>query len=488
MTTLYSFFSIAIYVFFLVALWLCYRRKIKQVHCLTAILVLGLFLRIATAQDPFLHTWDERFHALVAKNLIEHPLKPVLYAQPVLPYDFREWSNNHIWLSKPPLALWPMAASIHWFGTNEIAVRLPSILFSTLSILLTFFIGRRLFGAWPGLLAACLHAMHGRLIEVASGRLSSDHVETLFLFFLEWAMLLTVKYYQRAKRPATLALGIGLLTGLAFLCKWIAALFVPILWLAIGLWMRRPVWELLKHGMVIALSASAVAAPWLFFMLYAYPEEATYLLRAVLLPVSETIQGHQGHWYYFLDQARLYYGELIYLPMLWLVFVIWRKPKRFSILVITLWIALPMLLLSLMETKRSTYLLLTAPGFFLLTALCFYLLTVKRPEKRSIRILARLTAALLVLLPLRYSIERVKPFANFAEERQWTEELKALSSAIPLPPKQVVLFSEPHPIQAMFYTGFTAYPWIPEASMLEELRAKGYRIFVKKETGYEEYR
>jgi len=480
-----SFFTAIIFLFFLLILWLCYRRKSKQVHCLAAILVLGLLLRIATAQDPFLHTWDERFHALVAKNLIEAPLKPVLYAKPLLPYDFREWSNNHIWLSKPPLALWPMAVSIHWFGTNEIAVRLPSILFSTLSILLTFFIGRRLFGEWQGVLAACLHAMHGRLIEVAAGRLSSDHVETLFLFFVEWAMLLIVKYYQKATRPANLALGIGLLTGLAFLCKWIAALFVPILWLAIGLWMRRPIWELVKHGVVIALSASAVAAPWLIFMLYAYPEEATYLLRAVLLPVSETIQGHQGPWYYFLDQARLYYGELIYLPMLWLGFVIWRKPKRFSIVVTAIWIALPILLLSMMETKRSTYLLLTAPGFFLLTAVCFYWLIRKHWEKGSLRYLSRFAAALLVLLPIRYSIERVKPFANFAEEQQWTQALKTLPSSIPFPSEQVVLFQEPYPIQAMFYTGFTAYPWTPDTTMLQELRAKGYRVFVKKEVGYE---
>lgn len=482
-----SFFVGIIYLFFLLVFWLCYRRTIKQVHCLAAILLLGLSLRITTAQDPFLHTWDERFHALVAKNLLEDPLKPVLYAQPLLPYDFREWSNNHIWLSKPPLALWPMAVSIHWFGTNEIAVRFPSILFSTLSILLTFLIGRRLFGDWPGLLAACLHAMHGRLIEVAAGRLSSDHVETLFLFFTEWALLLIVKYYQAAKRPANIALGIGLLTGLAFLCKWIAALFIPIVWLGIGLWLRRPIWELLKHGVLMGLSACTVAAPWLIFILYAYPEEAEYLLRAVLLPVSQTIQGHHGPWYYFLDHARLYYGELIYLPMLWLAMAIWRKPKRLSMVVTTSWIALPMLLLSLMETKRSTYLLLTAPGFFLLTAVCFYLLIRKRSEKRSIRYPSWLAAALLLLLPLRYSIERVKPFANFAEEKQWTQALKALPQAIPLPPKQVVLFNEPHPIQAMFYTGFTAYPWIPETETLKGLRAKGFRTFVKKEAGYEEW-
>ncbi len=473
------------YLSFLVLFYLLYRRKISLLHGLIAVLLLGLFLRIATAQDPFLHTWDERFHALVARNLIENPLKPVLYAQALLPYDFREWSNNHIWLSKPPLALWPMATSIHLFGASEMAVRLPSLLFSTLSILLTFFIGRRLFGDRIGLLAACLHAMHGRLIEVAAGRLSSDHVETLYLFFAEWAMLLTLKYYQSAKRPASLAIGIGALTGSAFLCKWIAALFIPIVWLGIGLWLRRPIWELVKHAGVMALSATFVAAPWLIFILWAYPEEATYLLRAVLLPVSESIQGHDGAWYFYLDHARLCYGELIYLPMFWLVVAIWRKPKRKTLVFIALWIAIPILLLSMMETKRSTYLLLTAPGFFMLTALCFFLLIRNRPKKRSFRLLSRLTAVLLLLLPFRYSIERVKPFATYATEQQWTEALKALPATIPVSPEKVVLFNEPHPIQAMCYTGFTAYPWIPETKIVDGLRAKGFRIFVKKEAGYQ---
>jgi len=25
--------------------------------------------------DPYLHSWDERFHAVVAKNMMQHPLR-----------------------------------------------------------------------------------------------------------------------------------------------------------------------------------------------------------------------------------------------------------------------------------------------------------------------------------------------------------------------------------------------------------------------------
>ncbi|MGN6566647.1 MAG: hypothetical protein ACTHJ0_01775, partial [Flavipsychrobacter sp.] len=52
-----------------------------------AIIVLFLaafILRLFMAHlDPFLHTWDECFHAVVSRNMMGHPLKPMLVANPV---------------------------------------------------------------------------------------------------------------------------------------------------------------------------------------------------------------------------------------------------------------------------------------------------------------------------------------------------------------------------------------------------------------------
>ena len=38
--------------------------------------------------------WDESFHALVAKNLLKHPLKPTLIDIPYLAYDFKSWGRE----------------------------------------------------------------------------------------------------------------------------------------------------------------------------------------------------------------------------------------------------------------------------------------------------------------------------------------------------------------------------------------------------------
>lgn len=133
--------------------WQQYKRKNYE-FALIIIMLCGLILRLFVANDFFLHEWDEQFHALVAKNLIKHPLIPTLYDNPILPYDFKAWNMNHIWVHKQPIPLWTMAASMCLFGVNEIALRLPSILLSTIGIGLIFYIGKYFFSEKTGLLAA----------------------------------------------------------------------------------------------------------------------------------------------------------------------------------------------------------------------------------------------------------------------------------------------------------------------------------------------
>ena len=166
---------------------------------LILILLLGLIVRLYVADDNYLHTWDEKYHALVAKNLINHPLKPTLYDNPILSYNYSNWVENHVWLEKGPIPLWTIALSINIFGNTDIAVRIPSLIISILSIYLTFLIGSSLFDKKIGLLAAFFHSINGLLIEIATGRVSSDHIETFFIFFIELAVYLSIISIIRKK-------------------------------------------------------------------------------------------------------------------------------------------------------------------------------------------------------------------------------------------------------------------------------------------------
>ena len=122
--------------FCLIGYWFAWK-SFKQSNyrlCVLILVVLGITLRVFAGSDLFLHDWDERYHALVAKNMMDDPFTPMLYQNPILGYDIENWCGNHIWLHKQPLPLWMMSASMSVFGINEIALRLPSILLGGLGI------------------------------------------------------------------------------------------------------------------------------------------------------------------------------------------------------------------------------------------------------------------------------------------------------------------------------------------------------------------
>lgn len=66
------------------------------------------FRLLMTIIDPFIHLWDEQFHALVAYNMISDPFNPMLYKNPLLPYGCRNWTSNYIWLHKQPFLTCPL--------------------------------------------------------------------------------------------------------------------------------------------------------------------------------------------------------------------------------------------------------------------------------------------------------------------------------------------------------------------------------------------
>jgi 4-amino-4-deoxy-L-arabinose transferase-like glycosyltransferase len=126
-----------------------------------------------------------------------------------------------------------MAASIKIFGPTEWAVRLPSLIYGLLAIVLTYLIGSILFDSKTGIWAAWLHAIHGVLIQLGAGMISSDHVETAHVFYVELSVFLMVFFYFKKQAHWILLLA-GAAGGLAFLSKWHPAFLVFALWFVLA--------------------------------------------------------------------------------------------------------------------------------------------------------------------------------------------------------------------------------------------------------------
>ncbi|MCH8555000.1 MAG: glycosyltransferase family 39 protein [Schleiferiaceae bacterium] len=452
--------------------WLLFT-KAKLSAALLLLLVGGLALRAYTAADGFLHPWDERYHAVVAKNMLQEPFKPMLYKQPVLPYDYKDWTANHVWVHKQPMPLWLMAGSMRLFGVHEWAVRLPSILFSTLGIYLCFLMGRFFFTERIGFLAAFLFAINGLIIELTAGRVTTDHIDISFLFFIQLAIVFAIRFVQTEKTYFNALTGLAM--GCAILSKWLPALIVLPIWFFLVWDTEKYSWKAtVRHGLVVVFTGILVFLPWQIYIFSTFPLEAQWESQYNFKHLYEAVENHAGPFYYHLDRIRINYGELIYLPLVWFFWQAIKTPKNKKQWALLVWIAVPLLFFSLAKTKMQGYLLFVAPAFFIITAAFFSFLQQYKAHHKP-KWLFNGVLVLLIVLPIRYSLERVKPFDQKNRYPSWAKAFRELNDKNI---KHGVLLNCDKPIEAMFYSNVIAYPHLPGKEEIVHLLQANYTIII----------
>lgn len=452
--------------------WRHYSRNNLTIAVLL-LMVCGLLLRIYTSSDFFLHSWDERYHALVAKNLMNHPLKPTLYDNPILPYDYRNWVGNHVWVHKQPLPLWIMSASMWLFGVNEIALRLPSIILTTIGIWLSFIIGRYFFNKKISYLTAFLFSINGLIIELTAGRIATDHIDIFFLFFIEIAIVFSILFAQKRKLVFNVLTGVSI--GAAILSKWLPALIVIPIWLLIVIDSEKfKTKEIIFHFIILITTCCLVFLPWQIYIFNAFPLEAKWVASFNFKHITEVLDERTGPIYYFIDKIRINYGELIYLPLIWFLWKYIKNIKDKKRLALTIWVWVPIVFFSIAKTKMQAYILFTSPALFIITAEFFFMLNDNK-KNHKLKWLFNLILLLLIAFPIRHMIERVKPFEQSSRNPVWASDLRKLND------KNIsngVLLNYDRPIEAMFYTNLTAYPYIPDRNKITDMIAEGYTVMI----------
>lgn len=455
--------------------WKNYKKENFKLS-LFLIIISGLSLYIYVSTDFFLHAWDERYHALVAKNLMNHPFIPTLYDKPIFPYDYENWPGNHIWLHKQPMPLWLMAGSMKIFGVNEIALRLPSIIMSTLSIYLTYKIGTYLFNKKTGLLASFLFSINGLIIELTGGRIATDHVDISFMFFILLSVFFSIKLAQQ--KSLAFSILIGLAIGAAVLTKWLVGLIVLPIWFLIILDTNQfKIKTIIFQFFLIITTVLITALPWQIYIFNNFPLEANYESSFNLRHFTEVIEGRSGSVFYFIDKIRINYGELIYIPLVWFLwktFKNFKNFKNFKKLALLVWFIVPLIIFSFAKTKMQGYLLFTAPALFIITSAFFFMLFENR-EKHKYKVIITFILILFIAIPVRYGIERVKPFDKTERNPKWVLDLKNLKK---LNTQNGVLLNYDNPIEAMFYTDLTVYPFTPSEEKIVALINQGYNVFI----------
>ena len=174
------------------------------------------------------------------------------------------------------------------------------------------------------LLAAFFHAINGLVIEISVGRITTDHIDTTFFFFLELGLYLSLRFAGK-NRFGTLLL-IGIVMGLAVLTKWYIGFFIlPMFCLAN--FSKSSLGKVIVQSCIIALIAFPIFYSWQDYIHQTFPKEAAWESNYNFKHLLEAIEGHAHPWWYYLDEARMGWNELIYVVFLTFLVLWWRQPS-----------------------------------------------------------------------------------------------------------------------------------------------------------------
>jgi len=480
-------FGIAVF-FFAWASYINYKESsITSFFLFAGAFFLGIFY---SSLDPFLNLWDEQFHALVAKNLSNDFLTPKLHNNSSLSLDYKDWTNNEIWLHKQPLFLWQMALSIKIFGTTTFAVRFPSVLMHSLIPFFVYKIGVIIFNKKVAFYGALIFAVASYPLELLVGKYATDHNDIAFLFYTTasfWAWF----EYQKKKNLRWVIL-IGVFSGCAVLVKWLMGLLAFIIWGVIKVITDKRQLFILGSYKPIFFSfiiSVIIFLPWQIYILQAFPVEAYHEFTYNSRHLYEVIEGHDGDWsFHFLKGLKKLYGDsnlmLLILALSVMLTIIKLKNIKFKLFIVLLF-SFVYLFFSLVQTKMISYPIVVFPFVCLAVGFLIYFIVEQFSFIRFKPFIATSIVVLVCLTSFNFDIlyhnhikNRNSNQENLIGEFKELKMIELLQNH--LKEEDYILFNNaitPYGyIPTMFYTDYESYGVIPSKKQIKLLKERGIKI------------
>jgi 4-amino-4-deoxy-L-arabinose transferase-like glycosyltransferase len=395
---------------------------------LLSLMIGNVFLKLYNLGHEDITFWDELLHALVAKNLAKHPLLPTLYDQPYLPYDYRNWwMGNYIWLHKSPLALWQIAFSYSILGVSAFALRLPSLIISTLTLPFTYLIGTELYNKKVGLLAVFLQVINPFLLLMVHGYMFSDHINITLILWVEVSCYFLIKGIKSGDMRYFILSGVA--QGLGYLAK--SYLCMIPFGIAVGLFLFSKIRFIsvyketlnLKKLLVQLGSSILTASPWVLFCFIKYRREFLFEEGFTFAHINTSIEGWQRSWDYHLFNymPSIYpylYIAIIVCAIMLIVFAI--RERQGSDAFLALWILGVVVILSIAKSKVPAGTDIAIPALLLCMS-CLFFRKTKNGSIHKLAFLSSITAISLSQYPLKLIIIKdpaiqklLSPLKNFA--------------------------------------------------------------------------
>ncbi|MCC6541761.1 MAG: glycosyltransferase family 39 protein [Flavobacteriales bacterium] len=370
------------------------------------------------------------------------------------------------------------------FGLEPWAVRIPSVLWLTALVPVTYRMGCLLFDERAGWIAALLTTSSYYMLELTAGAITTDHNDAVFIATVScscWALL--ELWNNGARRWALL---VGFFSACAILTKVYVGGVVFLPWFAMAVLRRsRKDWMDLLLGAGVAMVLSGL---WFGSLAFRFPEALVAQFAFDTGHLGGVVEGHTGGaGYHFrvIDELMFPFTWWLVVPS-YAALLLRSKRKEHRVFLGLLFIAVHAVF-AWAETKMPSFTLVLVPLYLIAVGTSLVLVTetliVERFRNRVIGLVPVLLAVpFLELEVLQYRHTLASPPKQHQQWRQQQMEaipvLANLESIIAQPVNSVV-YNVPalHHIQFMFQSGIEATDQMPEAADVARLRNIGYTVY-----------
>jgi len=279
--------------------------------------------------------------------------------------------NGEIYTDKPPLFFWALAISSFLLGgMTPFSVRFPSAFFGTLTVLLTFFIGKRLYSSRTGFLSGLILATSTEFARLST----RGNIDTTLTFFTTLSVLCFLRWYQQGEEGGIYPRKMGGLSfygyyigmALATLVKGPVGFILPLSVTFLFLLVRKD-WKGIRAmrlfpGMLMFL---AVVLSWYLPAILIGGND--YLVATLIRHSYDRFAKGSAHiqsvLYYFYNFPGDFLPWVIFLPAA-LVYGFSKGmiAKRKEFLFLMVWLIFIFLFFTLSKGKRGLYLLPLFPA------------------------------------------------------------------------------------------------------------------------------
>jgi 4-amino-4-deoxy-L-arabinose transferase-like glycosyltransferase len=325
--------------------------------------------------------------------------------------------NVDIWNTKPPLLIIMQAICIKVFGISEFAVRFPSAVASSITVLLLFFIVSRYSKSiFLGFLSSFMFITIPGLLPYHAAR-SADFDAMLLMF--STAYTFTFFAYVETKKIKYLY-AFALLFSLTFLTKSSASL-IFLVGLFIYTAIRKELINMLKskHTYICVCVCLLLVGSYYLYREFVTPGYIKLVLHNEFGGrVFSVKEGHVGGFDFYFEHLRnSVLGWWHYFSLLGLILVFFEKNKRLKRLFIfsLILVVSHLLIISSLKTKIEWYCIPECSFFAILAALSIYmgvLSVFKIIEKKKYKIIVKYIVFIgiisIIYFPLAKTISLLK--------------------------------------------------------------------------------